>query len=54
VHQGFEAFLPYLDRARPTLMIHGHQHLDLSTVRGSTTILGVYGETMIRLERPLR
>lgn len=54
VHQGFEAFLPYLDRTRPTLMIHGHQHLDLSTVRGSTTILGVYGETLVRLDRPNR
>jgi Icc-related predicted phosphoesterase len=50
VHQGFEAFIPYLDKAEPRLMIHGHQHLDIFTIRGATTILGVFGETIIHLE----
>jgi len=50
VHQGFEGFVNYLDRVKPRLMIHGHQHLDVTTMRGETTILGVYGERVIRLE----
>jgi Icc-related predicted phosphoesterase len=47
VHQGFQAFLPYLDRAKPRLFIHGHQHADCITLRGVTTIAGVYGEKVI-------
>ena len=50
VHQGFEAFLPYLEKTQPRLMIHGHQHLDVTTIHGETTIVGVYGETLIHLE----
>lgn len=50
VHQGFDGFVSYLDRARPRVFIHGHQHVDVTTVRGETTIVGVYGETLIRLE----
>lgn len=52
VHQGFDGFIPYLDRANPRLFIHGHQHLDRTTVRGESTIVGVYGERLIQLCRP--
>jgi predicted phosphodiesterase len=49
VHQGFRGFTDYLDRTKPTAFIHGHQHSDLVTFREETTILGVYGERLIRL-----
>ena len=52
VHQGFDGFVSYLDRVRPQLFIHGHQHLDITTVRGETAIVGVFGERVIQLERP--
>lgn len=43
VHQGFEGFNGYIDRARPKLFLHGHQHLNRETLRGGTRIVGVYG-----------
>lgn len=50
VHQGFEGFTDYIERARPRLMIHGHQHHDQMTVIGETTIAGVYGERLFRID----
>lgn len=50
VHQGFEAFLEYIERARPRYLIHGHQHLDRETRYGDTAILGIFGERWLALE----
>ena len=50
VHWGFEGFVEYLDRVQPRLFLHGHQHLDRITLRGNTTIIGVYGERVIDVE----
>ncbi|MDZ4405131.1 metallophosphoesterase [Prosthecobacter sp.] len=50
VHQGFKAFGEYIDRTQPQLFIHGHQHIDASTIRGQTTILSVFGERAITIE----
>lgn len=44
IHQGFEAFIEYIDRAQPRYFFHGHQHKQKSTMRGNTEIIGVYGE----------
>ena len=49
VHQGFDAFLDYIDRTQPAYFLHGHQHVNKSLVRGATTILGVFGERAIEL-----
>lgn len=43
VHLGFEAFNRYIERAKPALFIHGHQHVDAETLLGSTRVIGVYG-----------
>jgi Icc-related predicted phosphoesterase len=43
VHFGFDAFRSYIERARPRLFIHGHQHLNCETLVGDTKVLGVYG-----------
>jgi Icc-related predicted phosphoesterase len=43
VHIGFAAFNSYLERARPRLMLHGHQHVNRETAQGATKIMGVFG-----------
>lgn len=50
VHQGFHAFLDYIHRTSPRLFLHGHQHVDSTTVLGKTTVIGVYGERTIQLQ----
>ena len=47
VHQGFDGFLDYIERTHPRYFIHGHQHLNLTTRIGGTTLIGVYGEANI-------
>lgn len=47
VHQGFEAFLDYIDRFKPRYFLHGHQHLNVTSWRGDTQIVGVYGERLL-------
>ena len=47
VHQGFDGFLDYIERTQPRYFIHGHQHLNLTTKIGGTTLIGVYGEANI-------
>ncbi len=47
VHLGFEAFGPYIERARPQLFIHGHQHLNRETSIGTTRVVGVYGYRLL-------
>ncbi len=53
-HKGFESYLTLLRRARPLLMIHGHQHvynrsLPTETVYGTTYVLNTYGYRVIEL-----
>ncbi len=43
VHVGFQAFVDYIQRAKPRLFIHGHQHTDAETLIGETRVVGVYG-----------
>ena len=50
VHQGFEAFTNYIDRAQPRYFIHGHQHCNQVSERSRTTIIGVFGETALNLK----
>ncbi len=50
VHQGFRAFAAYVKRAGPRLFLHGHQHVEATTVLGDTLVLGVFGERVITLE----
>jgi Icc-related predicted phosphoesterase len=49
VHQGFEAFTRYIDRRQPRWFIHGHQHVNSTTERGTTNIVGVFGERVISI-----
>lgn len=49
VHAGFKAFNAYIERARPQVFIHGHQHVNAETLHESTRIIGVFGQRWIRL-----
>jgi len=55
-HQGFESYLALLQRFRPLLMIHGHQHiynrcLPTETMHEGTRVLNTYGYRVIELAR---
>jgi uncharacterized protein len=49
VHQGFDAFLSYIERAQPSWFIHGHQHVNALTIHGETLVLGVFGERELEI-----
>jgi Icc-related predicted phosphoesterase len=47
VHLGFDAFTPYIQRAKPRAFIHGHQHVNRESRLGETRVIGVYGVKLI-------
>lgn len=49
VHVGFKAFNDYIERARPQVLIHGHQHVNAETMVASTRVIGVFGQRWIRM-----
>lgn len=49
VHTGFAALNSYIERAKPGLLLHGHQHLERETRVGETRVIGVYGWKAIEL-----
>lgn len=49
IHFGFAALNTYIDNARPKLLIHGHQHVDKETTKGSTRVIGVYGWKVLEI-----
>jgi len=49
VHVGFDAFSDYIQRARPRLFLHGHQHRTVETTLGVTRVIGVDGHRVIEL-----
>lgn len=49
VHIGFQAFNRYIERTRPRIFFHGHQHVNHVTQIGRTQIIGVYGQRRISL-----
>ncbi len=49
IHPGFDGLLEYIQKHRPRLLIHGHQHVNIETVIGETRVIGVYGHRMIEM-----
>ena len=47
VHLGFTAFIGYVERAKPRLLLHGHQHLQIESMLCSTRVIGTYGHRFI-------
>jgi len=44
---GFAAFNQYVQRAKPKLMLHGHQHENVETKMNVTRIIGTFGHRML-------
>jgi len=54
-HQGFRAFLNFMERYQPRYLVHGHTHLyrqDASRVTqcGKTTVINTYGYQLIEID----
>jgi uncharacterized protein len=49
VHYGFDGLNEYIERAKPRLFIHGHQHVNKETLVGGTRVVGVYGHRVIEV-----
>jgi len=49
VHYGFEALNSYTQRTQPTLVIHGHQHVNMETLLEETQVVGVCGYRVIEI-----
>jgi len=49
VHYGFEGLNTYIRRAKPKVVIHGHQHVDKESRLDETRVIGVYGHRMIEI-----
>jgi Icc-related predicted phosphoesterase len=48
-HIGFQAFNEYIERTKPQVFIHGHQHVNAESVFDATRIIGVFGQRWIRM-----
>ena len=54
-HQGFRAFLTFMERFRPLYLIHGHVHLysprqRIETVYRDTTVINTYGYRILEID----
>ena len=54
-HQGFQAFVSFMERFRPRYLIHGHVHVyhphqTVETVFGGTTVINTYGYRILDID----
>jgi len=49
VHYGFEALKTYIQRSKPKILIHGHQHVNKETILNETRIIAIFGSKLIEL-----
>jgi len=47
VHMGFAAFYQYIERAKPKLALHGHQHQNVESLLGTSRVIGTFGHRML-------
>jgi hypothetical protein len=57
-HQGFRAFVTFMQRFRPRYLIHGHTHVyspnqTVETAFGHTTVINTYGHRMMEIDEGL-
>lgn len=50
VHEGFEGFRDYVERARPKLFLHGHVGKNEESEVGDTRVISVLGKRIIEVE----
>lgn len=51
VHLGFVAFNSYIQRARPKLFLHGHQHHNVETILAGTKVIGTFGHRFLTVPK---
>jgi Icc-related predicted phosphoesterase len=44
---GYKGLVEYMDRVKPILLLHGHQHVNRETMYEGTAVIGVYGVRLI-------
>lgn len=49
VHYGFEGLRAYIQRTKPRVVIHGHQHVNRESQLDFTRIIGVFGHKVIEV-----
>lgn len=49
VHYGFDALNTYIAQQKPSILVHGHQHVDVETRAGETRVIGLYGQKLIEI-----
>lgn len=47
IHYGFDGLNTYINKAKPMIVIHGHQHINSEIQIEDTRIIGVYGHRLI-------
>ncbi len=55
-HRGFTSLIPFIERFKPALLLHGHTHrydpmLPLRTRYGDTEVINAYGHVLLDLTR---
>lgn len=51
VHFGCDDFNTCIARAKPAILVHGHQHVDSEATVDQTSVIGVYGRKKINLKK---
>lgn len=49
-HRGYLGLREYIEKYQPKYCVHGHQHINETTKVDNTTIISVYGGTILDLE----
>lgn len=49
VHCGFEGLTAYIKKAKPKMLVHGHQHVNSDSCLEETEIMGVYGFRILEI-----
>jgi Icc-related predicted phosphoesterase len=49
IHTGFTAFISYIARAQPRILLHGHQHKNVESKVVGSRIIGTYGHRFLVL-----
>lgn len=49
IHYGFSGLNYYIVRTHPSIVIHGHQHVDRASNYGSTKVMGVYQHKILEI-----
>jgi hypothetical protein len=55
-HRGFTSLIPFIERFKPALLLHGHTHrydpmMPVRTRHGDTEVINTYGHALLQLTR---